>query len=48
MTVGGRGATAPAALPPVPVGMIRAMDPQGNTHLAPVGTALPAGWTMAP
>jgi hypothetical protein len=36
-----------SALPPVPAGMIRAFDPQGNPHLAKQGTPLPTGWTLA-
>ena len=43
----GPAGAAPVALPPVPAGQMRAFDPQGAPHLAPLGTALPPGWTVA-
>lgn len=38
----------PPAGPPPPKAssMIEALDPQGNVHHAPAGTALPAGWSL--
>lgn len=40
----GSGPAQPAATFGSMPGMIRALDPQGVLHEAPVGTALPAGW----